>query len=459
MKSRNWYLTLLPAILLLLVFCQPAEQPEPASQITVIEGATVIEGVADTPIEDAILVIEGDTIRNLGRRGTIQPPANAEVIQAAGKTIMPALFNLHGHIAMAEGMERSWENYSRERIQRDANIYLYYGVTHAVSLGMDREPMIGFQADQRAGRVGGARIYSAGIGFASKDGWQPAGVVDINRPTTPEEARTLVQQEAAKPVDVIKIWVDDRQGELPKITPELYGAIIDEAHKHNIKVLAHMYYLEDAKELMRRGVDALAHSVRDREVDEEYLQLAREAGITQLTTLVGHFTNVVYADGPNFLDDPGLPLLFPASVLETVASKEYQERMAKSPNLPRSRRNVETAMKNAAKVAAAGIPIAVGTDSSGAGRFQGLWEHREMELLVEAGLTPMEAIQAATVNGAKFLGVDDRYGSLAPGKVADFIVLNADPLADITHSRQIDAVWMNGQRVNRAALASSPPTR
>ena len=143
--------------------------------------------------------------------------------------------------------------------------------------------------------------------------------------------------------------------------------------------------------------------------------------------------------------------------METVGSKEYQERLANSPDIGRWRREYEIAANNAAKVAAAGIPIAVGTDSGGPGRFQGLWEHREMELLVKAGLTPIEAIQAATVNGAKFLGVEDRYGTLAPGKVADFIVLNANPLSDITNSRKIDAVWMNGKPVDRAALAERSP--
>jgi len=414
----------------------------------------VIDGVASAPIEDAVLVIAGDTIRNVGERGTVQPPEGAVIIQAAGKTIMPALINLHGHIGMADGMVRSWDNYNRERILRDANIYLYYGITHALSLGIDLEPMIAVQADQRGGTAGGARLYSAGVGFAAVDGWRPQGVVGINRPATPEEARALVQREAAKPVDVIKIWVDDRLGELPKITPELYGAIIEEAHKHGLKVFAHMYYLEDAKELIRRGVDVLAHSVRSEEVDEEYLQLAKNAGVTHLATLVGHFTNIAYADGPTFLDEPGLSVLFPASVLETLGSKEYQEMVAKNLGERSGRNDYQTAVKNTAKLAAAGIPIAVGSDSSGAGRFQGLWEHREMELLVMAGLTPMQAIQAATINGAKVLGVDNRYGTLTPGKAADFIVLNANPLDDITNSRKIDAVWMNGEPVNRAALAS-----
>ncbi len=444
------------ATLFLLVSCQSAQQPELSSEITVVAGATVIDGVSDAPIEDAIIVIEGDTIQNIGKRGSFELPANARTVNVTGKTIIPGIFNLHGHVGMTEGMERTTELYTRERVQRDANAYLYYGITHALSLGIDREPIVAFMADQRAGKAGGARLYSAGLGFAAKDGWQPAGVVDINRPTTPEEGRALVQKELAKSPDVLKIWVDDARGELPKLAPEIYGAIIEEAHLHNLKVFAHMFYLEDAKELMRRGVDGLAHSVRDQEVDEEYLRLAKEKGITQLATLTGHSANVVYAEGATFLDEPGLQLLFPSSLLETLGSQEYQERLANNPNSASRRQVFETAIRNTGKVAAAGIPIAVGTDSGGVGRFQGLWEHREMELLVKAGLTPMQAIQAATVNGARFLGVDDKYGTIAAGKVADFIVLDADPLSDITNSRKIDAVWMNGKPVNRSQLAQAP---
>ena len=450
---KKWHSIIVLSVVFFLASCQPAQQTDPAPEITVIEGATVIDGVSDTPIEDAVIVIAGDTIQSIGSRGSVEPPPGARTIDATGKTILPGIFNLHGHVAMSEGFDRRMDNYTRERVQRDANSYLYYGVTHSVSLGLDQEPMMGFQADQRAGLAGGARLYSAGLGFAAMDGWEPAGVEEINRPTTPEEARAMVQQELAKGSDVLKIWVDDRLGELPKITPELYGAIIDEAHRNNLKVLAHMFYLEDAKELMRRGLDALAHSVRDKEVDEEFLALAKETGVTQVTTLIGHYGNLTFSQDTSYLDDPGVPLMIPADALETLRSEEYQNEMAAGPGMERSRGFYETALKNAAAVAAAGIPIAVGTDSSGASRVQGLWEHREMEHMVKAGLTPMQAIQAATVNGARMLGVEDKYGTLQPGKVADLIVLDANPLSDITNSRKIDAVWMNGQPVDRAALA------
>jgi imidazolonepropionase-like amidohydrolase len=266
----------------------------------------------------------------------------------------------------------------------------------------------------------------------------------------------MVRQELQKKPDVLKIWVDDQNAELLKLPPDLYGAIIDEAHNNNIRVFVHMKTLSDTKELIRRGVDVLAHSVRDKEVDEEFLQLAKSRGVVQLATMAGMEGTLAYAEGnPPFLSDPGLPVLFPASLLETFGGKQYQEQTAKSPTLRDTRREYELALKNTAKVAAAGIPMALGTDSGSPGRFPGLWEHREMELLVRAGLTPMQAIQAATINGARALQLDAKYGSLEGGKVADFIILNADPLAEITNSRKIDSVWMNGKQVDRNALATA----
>ena len=349
--NRKAYLTLLAS--LCLVACQPTTTPESrASTLVVIEGATVIDGVSPTPIENAVIVIEGDTIQAIGSSGSVEVPPGAQTVDATGKTIIPGIFNLHAHVARSEGMESDDQFYNRERIQRDANRYLYYGITHMVSLGIDQEPMIGFLEDQRAGRTDGARLYSAGYGFSAKDGWIPNNP-NLNRPTTPDEARQLVQKLVQKrQPDVIKIWVDDRLGELPKLTPELYGAIIEEAHNQGIKVMAHMYYLEDTKELIRRGLNGLAHSVRDQEVDDEFLQLAKENGVTQVATLVGHSSSLAYADGPDFLDDPALTVLFPALVLETVSGQEYQANLANRPNLESTREVYATAAKNLAKIAA-----------------------------------------------------------------------------------------------------------
>ena len=452
MQYRRY--TLVPLFALFLFSFQAAPQLRAAPNITVIEGATIIDGVSDTPVKDAVLVMEGSTIRSVGKRGSVAVPANATKINLSGKTIIPGMISLHGHVGRTEGLESNEEFFNRARIERDANEYLYYGITHMLSLGHDREAITGFLADQRAGKTTGARLYTAGLGFGAKGGW-PANPY-VHRPTTPEQAREMARAELAKHPSVIKIWVDDRLGTLPDFPPDIYGPILEEARKQNVKVAAHIYYLRDAKEMMRRGAVLLAHSVEDREVDDEFLKLAKQNGVTQVTTLESIRKSIDYAEGTtSFLDDPGLPVLFPRSVLATLSSPEYRKTQAQSPELAIARQQYEVATKNVKRIAAAGITIAIGTDSGLPGNFPGLWEHREMELLVRAGLTPLEVIRAATINGARFLGIDSRYGTIVPGKAADFLVLNADPLADITNSRKIAAVWMNGKPVNRAALAQN----
>jgi imidazolonepropionase-like amidohydrolase len=445
MHARRCVIGLLVAAV--LIPWQEARQQNVSSAITVIEGARVIDGVSNQPIEDAVIVVQGERIQQVGKRGIVQIPGSARKINASGKTILPGLIGLHGHVGRAEGLEQSEENFSRERIQRDANLYLAYGVTHLLSLGHDREAIFVFLADQFAGETTGARLYTAGLGFAAKGGF-PANPY-VYRPSTAEEARAMAQQALAKRPHFLKLWVDDRGGQAPKLTPELYGPILEEAAKRGVKVVAHIYALDDAKELIRRGVAALAHSVQDREVDDEFLRLAKQNGVVQITTLAGIRRNLDYAMGAPFLNDPALRNVFPAKMLDTLASREYRERMTNNSDLALIRRQSEIAAKNAKKIADSGVTIAIGTDSGLATALPGYWEHREMELLVEAGLTPMQAIRAATINGARFLGVDRDYGSIAPGKVADFVVVNANPLTDITNSRRIDAVWMKGKPVNR----------
>lgn len=446
----NWPYRIVSIIFLLLLSFLVVPRVGAAPRPTVIVGATIVDGISAAPIKDAVMVIEGSTIKRVGKRGSFQLPPNATTIDLTGKTIIPGMVGLHGHVARTEGMEVNEDFYNRERVERDARAYAYYGITHMLSLGQDREAMAGFLAAQRAGKTTGARLYTAGLGFTSKGGWYPNPF--LHHPTTPEEARAMVRTELAKHPDFIKIWVDDKLGKYPKFPPELYGPVIEEALKQHVKVAAHIYSLDDAKDVIRRGVVLLAHSVQDREVDDEFLQLAKQHRVTQVTTLVAIRRNSDYAEGASFLNDPGLRVLFSADTLATLGSAEYRKKMADSPDVAASRQQYEIAAKNAKKIAAAGIPIAIGTDSGSPGSFPGLWEHREMEMLVGAGLTPMEVIQAATINGARLLGVEAQYGSITPGKVADFVVLDADPLADIANTRKISAVWMNGSPLNRVAL-------
>jgi imidazolonepropionase-like amidohydrolase len=462
----------------------------PNATLTVIEGMRLIDGVSDAPIEDAVMVIENGAIKAVGRRGSVTVPAGAQRVSATGKTIMPAIIAVHAHVGrnradmypnLVDKEVLAWGpgavQQTRESTQRAANAYLYYGVTHNISLGYDQQPIIDFMLEQRAGKVGGAQIYSAGTGYAVKE-YRPDDP-DLHRPTTPEQARAMVRMEAAKNLGTpsfTKLWVDDSRS-LPKLAPDVYGAIIDESHKHGKKTVVHTFSLEDGKELMRRGIDAITHTVQQ-PVDEEYIRLAKQHNVTMI------FDILRANESSDYIDDPRLPLLFPASVLQTVrqrespSARESQERAASAANLTRVRtltaaaraagingqiyvttdlREInELSLRQAATMAAAGVTFAIGSDSGEPQNFSGQSEHREMETLASGGIPPMQVLKAATANGARFLGIEKTHGTLVPGKKANFLVLSANPLTDIKNSRKIDDVWVNGKRVDRSTLERRP---
>jgi imidazolonepropionase-like amidohydrolase len=417
--------------------------------VTVLEGATVIDAVSGGPIMNAAIEIVGEQIRHIGPKGSFAVPANATRVDLTGRTVIPGIINAHRHLAYGSPLADDEKNMRGGSIDQNARRLLYYGVTHVLSLGLDGPAMDEYQREERANRTTGAFVLSAGYGSSARDGWQSSKA--IHRPTTPEEGRAAVRAEVARHVDVIKFWVDDDHGKLPKLTPDVYGAIIDEAHKNHLRTFCHMFTLDDSKELMRRGLDVLAHSVRDKEVDDEFLALARDKKVIQIPTLVGHAQNIMYAERPEYLDDAGLAAIYPPSLIAYLGSREKQQKVADDPGTPLARREFAMAQKNLAKVAAAGIQVAFGTDLGG---LYGLDDHRELELMVQSGLTPMQTIRSATIVAAKLLGLDARVGSLESGKSADLVVLTANPLVDIKNTRTIEAVWVKGRRVDRLALAT-----
>jgi imidazolonepropionase-like amidohydrolase len=400
--------------------------------------------------------VRGGLVRYVGSRAGLKVPGNARRIDMIGKTILPGLIDVHTHLGNGLPTRDGVPLPPGGLIEVNANRYLYYGITHVLSLGLDGEAMDAYIREQAAGRTPGARVYFAGLGLSAPGGWSANR--SLYRPSTAAEAREAVRAQAVRRVNAIKFWVDDDHGKLPKLSPEIYGAIIDEAHRHNLKAFCHEFSLEDAKQLMRSNLDVLAHSVRDKEIDEEFVRLAITHHTTMIPTLVGHSSVYTFATRPPFLDDRGVALLFSSQSIDTAGDKATQEAVAKNPNVPIVRREVAIAMKNVKIADAAGVQIALGTDTGPGMVFGGLADHVEMQMLVESGLTPMRALQIATINGARVLGVDRDYGSISPGKRADFVVLNANPLIDIRNTRGIEAVWVSGQPVDRAALATGTAT-
>jgi imidazolonepropionase-like amidohydrolase len=410
--------------------------------LTVFEGARVIVGDG-TVIEDAILVVRDGVIESVGPRNAAVVPPEASRVSLPGKTLMPLLVDIHGHIGYLKDGVFAAGNYGSRNIEDQLRILESFGVGAFLSLGTDIGPDAWkIREEQRAGRIGGARLLVAGRGFVAPGGGPTVSPLEhvpyeVDRP---EIARLLVRELAEQRADMVKVWVDDRNGTRPKLPPEIYRAVIDEAHARGLRVMAHVYYLADAKELLRAGVDGFAHMVRDVELDEEFTRLAKERKVFQAAALA---IQAKPFQG-DWLQDPAFRC---AASAEAIARLERGETGFPGTPTPEQTEQFKALMrKNVGKLRDAGIRIALGGDTGIPTRFVGYNEHLELQALVEAGLTPLEAISAGTKTGAEILGLRD-LGELAPGKSADFLVLDASPLESIANTTRIAAVYRRGVRI------------
>jgi imidazolonepropionase-like amidohydrolase len=382
-------------------------------------GATLIDGTDRAPIPNATVVVRGGRIVAAGPASSTPIPAGAERTALDGKTVIPGLVNAHGHVSDAA---------------RDLRTYAAYGVTTVFSLGSEPPAVFAARDSQATPALDRARVFLAGPVLA---------------PRTPDEARTQVAGVAAQKVDIVKIRVDDNLGTTQKMAPEVYRAVIDEAHKRGMRVAVHLFYLADAKAILAAGGDFIAHSIRDADVDPEVIAALKSSGICLCPTLMREVSTFVYESTPDFFSDPLFKAHANAEWVASLQEPARQQSMRSSSSAQRYKVALEVASRNLKRLSDAGIPIAMGTDTGPTGRFQGYFELMELELMVKAGLTPRQALAAATRDAARCMKLDRDLGTLEPGKWADFVVLDADPLANIANVKRISSVWIAGNRVNR----------
>jgi imidazolonepropionase-like amidohydrolase len=327
-------------------------------------------------------------------------------------------------------------------------------VLHVLSLGADQPLGYEMRDRQRAGEFGGARMYTAGRGFGVEGGYPPPqpgeGEVGLGpyRLAEPDTARAAVRELAENGVDFVKIWVDDAFNSIPKLAPDVYGAIIDEAHASGLEVAAHVFELQDAHGLVDAGVDGLAHSVRDQPVDDALIEAMLAQDVFLTPTLVREESLFTYTSRSPYLDDPFLTSHTPDDVVSTLASEEYQEDQRAATDVEQWRSILAMAQQNLKTLYDAGVNIGLGSDSGLPSRFEGYFEHREMELMSDAGLTPAQIIEIATRNSAEILGIEADYGTIESGKMAEFLVLAADPLDDISNTKTLEQVWQAGAQIH-----------
>jgi imidazolonepropionase-like amidohydrolase len=422
------------------------------AEVNVYKNFTLIDGNGKAPVANAAMIVDNGRIKWVGTSANLKAPAGSNTIDLTGKFVMPGIINLHGHLGNVVDLTQDPKNFTRANVEKNLKTYATYGVTSMLSMGSDQELVFQMRAEQRSRRPTTTRIFTAGRGFTGLGGY-PTTVPGMKgvpyEVTNATEIAKDVNELAGKKADIVKIWVDDHLGRERKIPIDLSASIISEAHKHNLKVAAHIFYLEDARQLVDHGLDGLAHSVRDKPIDQAMIDLMKKKGAWQAAaTLAREYSMFAFANAPAFLNDPFFTRSVSPSVVETLKSPAYQQKIASDHDFAKYPVFFETAKKNLKRLADAGVKYGFGTDTGPPARFPGFFEQLEMQLMVDAGLTPMQVIIAATRSSAEFLGVTKDLGTIEPGKWADFIVLGKSPLADIKNTRSLESVFIAGNRAN-----------
>lgn len=400
------------------------------SNVRAFIGPTVIDDAGRIAFDRATLIVRDGRIVEVG--SSVAVPQGATVVDLSGRTIVPGLINAHGHVGETVGLRSGAEFYTSENVLAQLRLYARYGITTVLSLGGDREAGFEARRTQETPSLDRARLFVAGA---------------VVTAATPQEARNAVDALAPLGPDFVKIRVDDNLGTTQKMPEAVYRAVIDQAHRHKLRVAAHLFYLEDAKGLLRAGVDLIAHSIRDLDVDDELIRLLKDRDVCVCPTLTREVSTFVYETRPSFFDDPFFLREADKPAIEELLDPGRQQAMRANAAAQRYKVALEVASRNLKKLVDNGVTIAFGTDTGPPARFQGYFEHMELELMAKAGLSPPQILRSATGDAARCIGLSGRAGTLGRGAWADFVVLKENPLTDIRRMRTIEDVYVAGNRL------------
>jgi len=420
----------------------------------VLHDVKLIDGRGGAPrLHQDIVIADGRirAIRPASGRPSLE--GHATMVDLSGKSVMPGLISDHSHVGLTDGISAGGQNATEVNMLRQLRQYEAWGVTTVMSLGLNQQSFYDLAPKMHAGAIPGADLFGADRGFGVADGAPPAamGISDaqVYRPASEEEARAQVRETAQRHPELIKIWVDDFHGQVPvKVDPAIYRAIIDEAHAHGIRVAAHVFYLDDAKRLLDDGVDILAHGVRDRPVDAEFIASIKAHHAWYIPTLGLDESFYLFAEHPDMIARNPLHAVLQPALASQLSDPAWRAKvLGDTEKLATDRASFAVNLKNAKVLYDSGVQMGFGTDSGATSlRIAGFAEHHELTLLVRAGLTPLQALRVATRDAAALLRLDDR-GVIAMGKWADLIVIDGDPSRRIEDIDRVAAIWHRGRLV------------
>jgi imidazolonepropionase-like amidohydrolase len=420
-------MTLFAVPMVLLAVAAPVQTQNQTT--TAFVGGRVFDGTGKV-IDNGTVVVAGDRITAVGPAST-PIPAGATRVDAKGKTLLPGLINAHGHVAATTGLRSDPAAYNRENLIRQLRTYAQYGITTVFSLGDDQAAGFALRDEPAGGR---ARLFVAG---------------PVVGGDTAEAARAMVGKVAEMKPDLIKIRVDDNLGTTRKMPEPAWRAVIDTAHSLKLPVAVHIYWLADAKATVNAGADMIAHSVRDTAVDDEFINALKARDVCYSPTLTREISTFIYDSTPPWVDDPfflkGVDQDIPAQLKDPKRHEQVRNSAGWKAG-QQYKAGLEVAQRNLKTLADKGVRIAFGTDSGPPARFQGFFEHLELEMMVDAGLTPMQALVSATGDAARCHRKNGQLGTIAAGAAADLVVLGANPLENIRNTRTIEQVWIAGKK-------------